>query len=199
MTTGNEPPVPGEGGPDTTPTPTPEQLRMRDGRHRFTRNPATAANDLRAAQLRAQGWTYQRIAEELGYNPKTGKSAAIDAVRRGGKDITREAGKELLEILTDRLETLYEKAVDVSEREHIVVSHGKIIRDDGGRPLRDSGPELAAIREARATLESFRKLLGLDAPSRVSVEAEQLGREIGRLLDTALGPDETGDGDNPDA
>ncbi|MBC2903153.1 hypothetical protein [Streptomyces cupreus] len=162
MTTGNEPPTtPGPpDGSDTTPTP--EQLRMRDGRNRFTRNPATAANDARAAQLRAQGWTYQRIADHLGYKTKTG---AIDAVKRAVREICADGAGDLLALLLERAETLYEAAMEVMEANHVVVSHGKVITlpgEDGvERPLTDHGPKLAALREARATIDSIASLTGL--------------------------------------
>lgn len=192
MTTGNEPPVPAEPtGPDTG-TPSPNDLRIRDGRHRFTRNPATAANDARAAQLRAEGWTYQRIADHLGYQSKSG---AIDAVRRAVRDACASAGRDLIDLEVQRLEAIYDKVLDVLEKDQPLVSHGRIVYGKDGNALIDEELKLKAVDRALRARESFRKLLGLDAPSRVSIEAEQLGREISRLLDTALGPD----GDDTDA
>ncbi|KOG21795.1 hypothetical protein [Streptomyces viridochromogenes] len=172
MDTGNEPTVPAEppeDGPDTgTPTPSgpadPHGLRMRDGRHRFARNPARAALDARAAELRAQGWTYQRIADELGYATKTG---ALDAVRRAVREVVQGPAERLVALHIERLETLYERALAVAERQHVVVSHGKIMYGEDGNPLIDSGPELAALREARTTLESFWKLAGIARPDKV--------------------------------
>lgn len=167
MTTGNEPPVPGPpDGSDTTPTANhpadPHGLRMRDGRNRFTRNPDQVALDARAAKLRAQGWTYQRIADELGYKTKT---SAIDAVKRAVREVRADGPEDLLALLLERMETLYEAALEVMEADHIVVSHGKIITmpDEDGveRPLTDHGPKLAALREARATLDSVASMTGL--------------------------------------
>lgn len=168
MTTGNEPPVPAphQGGPDTAPNTVadPHNLRMRDGRNRFTRNPAQAELDAQAAQLRAQGWTYQRIADHLGYK---GKNTAMAAVRRAIRDACAGPAEELIALHMERIETLYERAFEIAERQHVVVSHGQIIRGDDGQPLRDSGPELAALREARAALESFWKLTGIAKPTKV--------------------------------
>jgi hypothetical protein len=172
MDTGNEPTVPAEppeDGPDTgNPTPSgpadPHGLRMRDGRHRFARNPAQAALDARAAELRAQGWTYQRIADELGYATKTG---ALDAVRRAVREVVQGPAEKLVALHIERLETLYEAALEVLEADHVVVSHGKIMKDDEGTPLKDTGPKLAAIREARATLDSFWTLTGMKKPAKV--------------------------------
>lgn len=154
----------------------------RNSKGQYVRTAEGAERDARAVDLRAEGWTYRRIAEELGYSSHT---AVMQACRRAVRDITKGPAEKLLALHVERLETLYEAALEVAEREHVVVSHGKIIRDDDGIPLRDSGPKLAAIREARATLESFRKLAGIDAPSRVSIDAQQLGDEINALLDRA--------------
>lgn len=160
----------------------------RDGAGRYVRTPAIAQQDARAADLRAEGWTLQQIADELGVD----KTTARMAIRRALREIVQGPAEKLLALHIDRLETLYERATDVMERRHVVVSYGQIVKDEDGVPLVDSGPELAAIREARATLESFRKLVGLDAPSRVSVDAQQLGDEISNLLNRATDDDSTG-------
>lgn len=164
----------------------PNQHARSSGTGQYVRTPETAARDARAAELRAEGRTLQQIADELGYSDKTNAQRGI---RRALRDIVEGPAEKLLSIHMERLETLYDAAINVLETDHVVVSHGQIVRDDEGQPLVDSAPKLAAIREARQSLESFRKLLGMDAPSRVSVDAEQLGREITSLLDVALGPD----------
>lgn len=165
----------------------------RDGNGRYERSLDTARRDARAAELRAQGHTYQQIADALGVT----KRSAIDACRRAVREAVDGAGKNLVTLEVTRLEAMYDEVLDILQRDHYVVSYGQIVHDDTGAPLHDDEMKLKAIDRALRTRESFRKLLGLDAPSRVSVEAEQLGREIGRLLDTALGPD--GAGDDPDA
>lgn len=154
----------------------------RNSKGQYVRTLEGATRDARAVELRSQGWTYRQIAEELGYSSH---KTVIAACRRAIRDITKGPAEKLIALHMERLETLYEAALEVAEREHVVVSHGKIIRDDDGTPLTDSGPKLAALREARATLESFRKLTGIDAPSRVSIDAQQLGDEILALLDRA--------------
>ncbi|MFH9073435.1 helix-turn-helix domain-containing protein [Streptomyces alboflavus] len=160
---------------------------------RYERSIETARRDARAAELRAQGWTYQQIGDELGIH----RRSAIDCCRRAVREAVDGAAKDLIHLEVTRLEAMYDEVLDVLRRDHYVVSYGQIVRDDAGAPLLDDEMKLKAVDRALRTRESFRKLLGLDAPSRVSVEAEQLGREIGRLLDSALGPD--GAGDDPDA
>lgn len=163
----------------------------RDGMGRYQRTVEHAQRDAHAAELRAQGWTYQAIADELGID----KSGAIRAVRNAVRDACAGPGKQLVDLEVQRLEAMYDQVLDILQKDHPVVSHGRIVKDDDGTPLVDDEMKLKAIDRALRTRESFRKLLGLDAPSRVSVEAEQLGREITRLLDAAMGPEDASDDD----
>ena len=50
------------------------------------------------------------------------------------------------------LDELYVAALEILEREHVAISQGKIMKDDGGTPILDDGPRLAAIREMRPHL-----------------------------------------------
>lgn len=152
--------------PDSPRRGNPNQDARSPGNGQYIRTPEGAQRDARAAELRAELWTYQRIADELGYaHPDSARAAC----RRALRDIVKGPAEKLLAVHMARLETLYDAAVEVLEADHVVVSHGKVITDDTGTPLRDSGPKLAAIREARASLESFRKLVGLDAEQKINV------------------------------
>ncbi|BBC35275.1 hypothetical protein SGFS_065690 [Streptomyces graminofaciens] len=168
----------------------------RSGRGQYVRTAEAAARDAEAAELRAQGWTYQKIADELGFGDKSG---AQKACRRAIQDAVATPGKALMELEVARLETLYDNVLDIFQRDHVLVSHGHVVHDDSGQPIIDDEMKLKAFDRLLRGRESFRRLLGLDAPNRVSVEAEQLGREISRLLDTALGPDSDDAGDDTDA
>jgi ribosomal protein S12 methylthiotransferase accessory factor YcaO len=154
----------------------------RDGKGRYIRTPETAARDARAAQLRAEGWTLQQIADELGY---TDKSNARQAIQRALREIVQGPAEQLLQIHLTRLETLYQAAVDVLETDHVLVSHGRIVKDDDDQPLPDYGPKLAAMREARAALADFRKAVGLDAAQKVNVTGDVTLGELLALTDTS--------------
>lgn len=136
----------------------------RSGHGQYIRTPETAARDAQAAELRAQGWTFKRIAEELGYADRSGARLAI---RRALTDIVKGPAEKLLAIHMERLETLYEAAMEVMEEDHVVVSHGRIVTGEDGQPLKDNGPKLAAIREARSTLDAFWNLAGMKKPAKV--------------------------------
>jgi hypothetical protein len=150
--------------PDSPRRGNPNQDARSPGNGQYIRTPDSARRDAEAADLKAQGWTYLRIAEHLGY---AHKDSARDACRRALRDIVKGPAEKLLAVHMERLETLYEAAVEVLEGDHLVVSHGKVITDETGTPLRDSGPKLAAIREARATLDSFWSLTGMKKPAKV--------------------------------
>ncbi|MFD7794333.1 hypothetical protein [Streptomyces sp. NPDC059759] len=161
MDTGNEPPVPAEAASGDN-----DPHHARDGKGRFASSYTTAQRDAEAARLRDRGWKLDDIARELGFHDR---SHARQAIRRALREVVRGPAEALLQSHLERLETLYEIAMDVADAEHVVVSHGKVVTDADGQPLTDHGPKLAAIREARATLNSFWDLTGMKQPQKVAL------------------------------
>jgi hypothetical protein len=83
-----------------------------------------------------------------------------------------------------RLDALQGRTWAVMEREHVTVSHGKIIRGEDGKPLRDDGPLLAAVDRLLKIAERRARLLGLDAPTRTElITLDQVDAEIKRLTE----------------
>lgn len=167
----------------------------RGGRGRFERNPDTAIRDAEAARLRVRGLTYRQIADELGM---AGPGKAHEAVQRVLKETVQEAADDLRLVELERLDQMYQAALKVLETEHYAVSHGKVIYlEEGGPPLADDGPILAAMDRLLKIQERRAKLLGLDAPTKANVtvsdaitsEIEQLAAQLGMTDDTA--PSET--------
>lgn len=195
MSTGNEATVPAEPPTGDGPHGDPEHDRQRSPVGRFERSMASVERDAQAAGLRAQRRTYQQIADALGYSSK---GDAWRACQRAKADVARAPVAKLIQAESEELDDLYVMALEVLERNHVVVSYGQIVCDTDGQPLPDDGPRLQAIQTALRVRESYRRLHGIDAPNRVSVEAEQIGRDIGRLLDATLGPEDDA-GDDPDA
>lgn len=155
--------------------------QVRNSKGEFVRTPEQVAGDARAAELRGLGWTYTAIAAELGIS----KGNAHKRVQRAFRDTLAEPAEQARAVELARLEDAHDRVLAVLLREHSTVSHGRIIKDADGNPIIDDTPVLQAIDRIRALSESRRKLLGLDAPSRVSVDAEHLGQEVADLL-TAL-------------
>ncbi|PZT70185.1 hypothetical protein DN402_31700 [Streptomyces sp. SW4] len=133
---------------------------------RFEPSQATADRAAAAARLKAENprLTYQQIADAVGYS---NKGDCWRAVQRCREAVIREAGKELVAAEAAQLDDLFVHAMEILERDHLMVSHGRIVKDDDGRPLLDDGPRLAALREMRAIRESYRKLFGVDQPAKV--------------------------------
>lgn len=134
-----------------------------------------------AARLRAQGKSYRDIAVEQGVSVST----AHDRVKRAMAAVPVEAVTELRRVELERLDMLTERAFREMEKTHPFVSNGRRFDD-----LEDSGPVFTAIDRIRQLSESRRKLLGLDAPSKVAVTvSDEVSAEIERLA-AELGVDD---------
>lgn len=168
MTTGNEPPVPAEQPRAAGPHP---NDRPRDRCGNFVASQATADKAAAAARLKAEHprMTYQQIADAVGYSDKGSAWRAIQKCRNA---VLQQAGAELIASEAAQLDDLFVSAMEVLERAHVMVSHGRVIKDDEGNVLLDDGPKLAALREMRAIRESYRKLLGVDQPTQVAVSGQ---------------------------
>lgn len=177
----------------------------RDGRGKFTRTPASARRDAEAAGLRARGYSFQRIADEMGY---ASKGKAHEAVTRAYVDVPSEDVAEAKRLDLERIDRLIEQAWDIMLRPHVTVSQGRVVGkqigwqrnpdtnellfdSDGAlvpeyEDVMDDGPALAAIREIRALLERRAKMTGYDAPAQSRIEVitdDMVSAEIRRLTE----------------
>ncbi|MER6191786.1 hypothetical protein [Streptomyces cyaneofuscatus] len=141
------------------------QARPHGGDGQFVRSLTTAERDARAAELRSKGWTYPRIAAELGFNHR---ADAYNAVKRVLKETVREAGEDVRALELERLDRLEAAANEVLEREHVTVSNGRVVSLNE-TPLPDDGPVLAAIDRLLKIQERRARLLGLDAPTKAAI------------------------------
>lgn len=168
---------------------------------------AVAIRRAKAIQMRLDGAHYAEIATALGYRSR---GAAVQDVQRALVDLTAEPTAELRALEVGRLDDMYVAVMGVLRREHITVSHGHIVEipdpDNEGakKPLIDDGPVLAAVDRLLKIQERRAKLLGLDAPTKVTVitdaaldeEEARLAAEIADLERQALEPDP--DGEEPE-
>lgn len=178
-----------------------DQPRGGDGR--YTTSLETAERDAEAARLRLRGWSYRRIATEMGYAAHT---SARDAVLRCVSAVRGELADDVRQIELERLDAMYEAVMKVLERDHVTVSQGRIVRarvlDDNGDPIivgrdkddkpvyreeevLDDGPVLAAVGRLLDIQKRRAALLGLDAPTRAEVGGtlsyEIVGVDLGQL------------------
>lgn len=140
--------------------------KARDTRGRFLRTVHTVERDAAAARLRSEGATYKQIAEQLGY---CDKGEAWRAVQRALTMIVKEPAEKLRQVEAAKLDELYVEALEVLERDHVMVSHGRIVVGEDGQPLLDDGPKLQAVAQLLKVRESYRRLFGLDAATKTEV------------------------------
>ncbi|MGJ6963274.1 hypothetical protein ACSDR0_15315 [Streptosporangium sp. G11] len=131
-------------------------------------NSAQAAEETAAAyELRLTGLTLREIGARLGIAPSTVHLRITAALAERVDPLV----DQYRTVELDRLDRLTVKAWEVLERDHVVVQHGKIVRDEEGNPLRDDGPVLAAVGTLLRISERRSKLLGLDAPIPLAIDA----------------------------
>jgi hypothetical protein len=155
--------------------------KLTKGKTRAQIEVETRERENHALRLRREDWDYASIAAEIGW---ASHAAARLAVQRALNRFAEEDAEALRDIEDDKLRS-YERAVlEEIRRDHVVVSHGKIIRDVDGTPIRDSAPVYAGYRELRMLSERRAKLRGLDAPLRTIVEeiTEDAVREEARRI-----------------
>lgn len=146
----------------------------RDGKGRYIRTIEQAEADAEVARLYSQGGiTFREIGEQLGIS----KWAAINAYDRAVRHVIQEAREEAIKVHAARLEYMFSRCMEIAEEEHILVSHGKVIRGDDGNPIKDHAPALAAYREARGALADFRRMTGLDAPAKIEAQVTEVTQQ----------------------
>jgi len=136
----------------------------------------SAARDAEALAYRARGWTYQRVANEMGYSDKSGARKACERALASDVRETTEEAKSL--ILMD-LNAAKQAAWAVLEANHLTVSNGQVVRLDG-MPIPDDAPVLAAIDRIVKIDQEIAKIYGAYAPTRH--EVRQIDEIDARLL-----------------
>ena len=98
--------------------------RTRAGNGKFIRTAATIKRDHKAAELRGQGFSFQRIADELGF---ASKGKAHEAVMRAYADIPSEETEQAKRLDLERIDRLIENAWAIMLRDHVTVSQGRVV------------------------------------------------------------------------
>ncbi|PRY35377.1 hypothetical protein [Umezawaea tangerina] len=138
------------------------------------------AEVLRLKRLR---YTFEEIGERL--VPPVSRQRAHQIYAEALRDIPALEAAELRTEHRELLEDALRKAQELYDRDYVVVSHGKVIREgmpaidpetgkavirEGeGSPLFDAGPKLQALTRIQSLSESLRRLYGVDLPVRVDL------------------------------
>lgn len=171
--------------------------KPRGGDGKFTHSIETAERDAEACRLRVRAMSYPAIAKALGF---ADASHAAQAVSRALRATVEEPAAEVRKTEIERLDGMYQAALDVLERMHVTVSQGRVVQhrvagtgtwDPETRTwvgaewvdLADDGPVLQAIDRLLKIQERRARLLGLDAPVKHEVRnVDALDAEIEQLV-----------------
>lgn len=135
------------------------------GPARITRVERDKRRDAEAARLRACRFTYDQIAEQLGFADHSG---ARKAAERGRNRAVREPHQDMVLMDLAELDEMAQQAWAVLRNTHYVVDRGQVVQLDG-EPLLDDAPVLAAIAKLLDIQARRAKLVGLDVPARATV------------------------------
>jgi hypothetical protein len=137
-----------------------------DAARKKTNSAIVTEQAAQAYELRLAGATLRQIGEQLGISIGTvHKRIATYMAERVDPLADQYRAVEL-----DRLDDLTAKAYAVLTARHIVVQHGKVVRDENGEPIPDHAPILQAIGTLVRLAERRSKLLGLDAAVKVDAQ-----------------------------
>ena len=119
-----------------------------------------AERDAEAARLRSRGATYPEIARTQG----CALSTAYERVKRAIAAVPFEAVAELRALENERLDDLWKIAWREATRDHVLVSDGKIVKDENGDRLVNHAVKLQAVTTLVRIAARRARLHGLDAP-----------------------------------
>jgi hypothetical protein len=141
---------------------------------------ANPAKDAKALSHRARGWTYQRIATEMGYRDR---SAARKAVERAITQDVRESNEAAKTLLLADLNAAKQEIWAVMDAHHVTISNGIVVRIDG-EPVPDDDPVYRGVDRLVRIDQELAKIYGAYAPVQSRVEvitADVIESEIARL------------------
>jgi hypothetical protein len=132
------------------------------------RRTETRVKDAQAVEMRRRGLSYRQIADQLEFSAA---SSAYDAVKRGLKDLFREEQDDARGLELDRLDDAMRTTYRIMMGKHVATNNQGVIFDPTTKqPVIDEAINLQAAQTLVRLSESRRKLLGLDAPTRVRQE-----------------------------
>jgi len=127
-----------------------------------------AERNAEIVRLKESGKTYAEIGEHFGITKQNAHTMYWKTVAAA----PQLAVSEMRAQQNARLEMVLARLEEIADRDHVTISGGEIVRDTEGQPLRDSGPEMQALRDLRATIEAQAKLNGTNAPAQVTVNGQ---------------------------
>lgn len=142
--------------------------------------------DAECARLKAIGWPLDKIARYLYLDdpdPENGPVRVAAAIKRALGEMARFANDEARLMESNSLDELEWEAWKTLQARHVVISQGRIVRDDEtGEVIPDDRYILETVDRILKIKERRAKLLGLDAPMRREViTLDSIDQEIAKL------------------
>lgn len=141
----------------------------------------------KAVTLANRGLTHKMVAQEMAdeyrrHNPnltlvQIESHVGVD-ITRALKEYRRRADHAIEEKITAsvlRLNEIRRRLFGVIVEPHYVLHAGEIVKDEQGRPLKDSAPVLAALAQLRALEEQQARVEGTNAREKIDIA---LGRRV---------------------
>jgi hypothetical protein len=154
----------------------------RGGDGKFRTKTDQIERDAQASALYDQGWTYKRIAAELGMS---NQGRAHDAVMRHLKRIPVADVESIRRQMEQRLSEMRRIALAVAGKDHIAHGQGRAVEiEDPDNPgtyikVHDDGPKLQALDRLLRIEERRAKLYGADMPTRTEFSGSvEVGVEL---------------------
>jgi hypothetical protein len=148
---------------------------------------AVEARRWKAITLANRGLTHKMVAQEMAeeYRRHNPSLTLVQIERHVSVDITRalkeyrkradQAIEEKITAQTLRLNEIRRRLFGILVADHYVLHAGEIVKDGEGRPLKDTGPVLAAIAQLRALEEQQARLEGTNQREKIDIA---LGRRV---------------------
>jgi hypothetical protein len=138
-----------------------------------------------AARLKAVGWPAEDIAEKFGWYTDDGTpdtNRVFTAIRAHLSSMYRFTVDEMKIIELESLDQLEYRLWRILDEEHVVVSQGRVVRDENGNPLPDNRFVLETIDRIDKIKDKRAKMLGLYAPAKLEViSIDRIEQEISKL------------------
>lgn len=138
-----------------------------------------------AARLKALGTPLEDIAEGFGWFNEDGlpdTSRVATAIRAHLASMYRFTVDEMKVIELQSLDELEYRLWKLLDGQHVVISQGRIVRDENGDPVPDSRFILETADRIQKVKDQRAKMMGLYAPAKIEViSIDRIEQEISKL------------------
>jgi hypothetical protein len=146
-----------------------------------------------AARLKAMGTPLEDIADAFGWSTPDGSpdtARVATAIRAHLASMYRFTIDEMKVIELQSLDELEYRLWKLLDGQHVVISQGRIVRDENGDPVEDARFVLETADRIQKVKDQRAKMMGLYAPAKIEViTIDRIESEISKLEQQLLAAD----------